>query len=148
VARKRAHPATVRQVYSKRLGAIRRGRGWTQQQLAAAMAGVGFPVNRATIAKIEAGKRPMEVAELVAFATALDVAPMALFLPLGMESVALTDGVIVAADTAAAWSSGDAPLDPANLRTYSLESPKVHLELAMRMRTSGVVTPASERLDG
>lgn len=147
MARKRAHPASVREVYSKRLGAIRRGRGWTQQQLADAMGRVGFPVNRATIAKVEVGKRPMEVSELVAFAAALDVPPTALFLPLGADRVALTDGVTVDAATAAAWSAGDAPLDPANVRTYSLESPKVHLELTMRMRTSGTVTPGAGRSD-
>ncbi len=149
MARKRNHPATVRDVYSRRLGAIRRGRGWTQQQLADEMARVGFPINRATIAKIEAGKRPMEVSELVAFATAFDVSPASLFLPLGegkeiqlviADTVALTDGVTVDAETAALWVGGDAPLDPANLRTYALESPRVVTELTARMRTSGTVT--------
>ena len=54
--RKRSHPATVRQVYSERLGRIRRGRDWTQQRLADEMARIAFPIGRATIAKIEAGQ--------------------------------------------------------------------------------------------
>lgn len=41
--------------------------------------------------KIERGRRPMEVSELVAFATALDVPPAALFLPLDTPTVSLTE---------------------------------------------------------
>ncbi len=145
--RKRSHPATVRQVYSERLGRIRRGRDWTQQRLADEMARIAFPIGRATIAKIEAGKRPMEVSELVAFAAALDVPPASLFLPLDADTVALTDGVTVDAVTAAAWTAGDRPLDPANVATYSVESPKVRLELEARFRTSGTVTPGPGRSD-
>ena len=121
------------------------------------MARVGHPINRATIAKIETGKRPMEVSELVAFATAFDVPPASLFLPLDKvpkgkeiqvaiaDQVALTDKVTVDAETAALWAGGDAPLDPANLRTYALESPRVVTELEKRMRASGTVTSGEPR---
>jgi len=148
MARKRNHPGSTRQVYPRRLRGIRTKRGWTQKRLAEELDRIAFPMNRATIAKIESGKRPMEVSELVALATALDVTPAALFLPLDPGSVALTDGVTVDAATAATWVAGDAPLDAANAATYALESPKVHLELAMRMRSSGTVTPGPGRERG
>jgi transcriptional regulator with XRE-family HTH domain len=148
VARKRNHPGNTRQVYPRRLRGVRTRLGWTQKRLAEELERIAFPMNRATIAKIEAGKRPLEVSELVALATALDVAPAALFLPLEADTTALTDGVTVDTATAAAWSAGDAPLDPANAHTYALESPKVRLELTMRFRTSGTVTPGPGRSDG
>jgi transcriptional regulator with XRE-family HTH domain len=145
VPRKRAHPGTVREVYARRLRGIRNRRGWTQQQLADALRALDFPLGRVAIAKIENGKRPMEVSELVALATALDVPPAALFLPLGEAAVALTKGRTVDFAAAAAWAADDGPLDPENARTYLLESPtfsaRAHLEARAEMRTAGTVTP-------
>ena len=119
-----AHPRGIRNVYPRRLKEARTHHGWTQQQLADEMKRVGFPIDRATIAKIERGRRPMEVSELVAFATALDVAPTALFLTLDTRPVQLTDNVIVDAEKAVTWAYGGGSIDVANTRTYLLESPR------------------------
>jgi transcriptional regulator with XRE-family HTH domain len=151
MARKREHPGTTREVYSRRLHGIRTRRGWTQQQLSAELDRIGFPMNRATIAKIETGKRPMEVSELVALAAALDVEPAALFLPLDTKTVALTPGKTVDATTAIAWAAGDGPLAVENSRTYLLESPKygaITLALEMKTRTAGTATPGTGGDDG
>jgi hypothetical protein len=86
------------------------------------MKAVGFPVGRVTVAKIERGRRPMEVSELVAFAVALDVPPAALFLPLDTLRVSLTEKRTVEAAKAVDWAYGVGSLDPANMRTYLLES--------------------------
>ena len=146
-----AQPSAIRDVYKRRLAGIRTRRNLTQQQLSQAMDEIGFPISRSTIAKIEKGRRPMEVSELVAFAAALDVPPSALFLPLDEATVALADYKTVDFADAAAWAADKRPLDPANLRTYLLESPtfsaEVHLEAHVGIRTAGVVIPA-ERADG
>ena len=124
MAGEEAHPGSIRGVYPRRLREARKHHGWTQQQLADEMKRIGFPVNRATIAKIERGRRPIEVSELVAFATALDVAPASLFLiPGATTEVQLTDNVTVDAEKAVSWVYGGGSIDPSNERTYLLESP-------------------------
>lgn len=123
MARPKNHPGTVREVYSRRLREARVHRDWTQQQLADAMKNIGFPVDRATIAKIERGSRPLEVSELVAFAAALDVPPAGLFLDPAAETVALTDKVVLDSAKAADWAYGGGSVNPENARTYFLESP-------------------------
>jgi hypothetical protein len=63
----------------------------------------------------------MEVSELVAFATAFDVAPASLYMERDPEKVALTERVVVDGETASKWVSGVAPLNEANARVYLLE---------------------------
>ena len=46
--------------------------------------------------------------------------PVELFLPLGTQTVSLTDGKTVEAAKAIGWACGDGSLDPANMRTYLL----------------------------
>lgn len=119
----------TRGVYGPRLRQVRNHRGWTQEQLAQEMAGrIGHPMNRATIAKIEGGRRPLEVGELVALAAALGVSPSSLFLEQDVEYVRLTERIKVKAETAAAWVNGEAPLDPKDARIYHSERPGVIYE--------------------
>lgn len=47
--------------------------GMSQEQLATALKMYGFDLHQSTIAKIEAGKRPLRLAELFAFADALSI---------------------------------------------------------------------------
>jgi transcriptional regulator with XRE-family HTH domain len=137
----------VRNVYKARLSEVRKHRGWTQKQLALEVTEKGHPIDRATINRIERGKRTMEVAELVAFAAALDVEPAALFLPQDVEWVHLTDNIKVTAEVAAKWAAGRGPLDPKNARLYFSESPtffgEAHLSSKAEIRASGVVTRGS-----
>ena len=140
MAHDESHPGSVREVYARRLREARKHRDWTQQRLADEMKRIGHPIDRATVAKIERGKRPMEVSELVAFAAALDVAPPALFMPLGTRSVQLTDELTVDAGTAVKWAYGGGSIDPLNARTYLLESP------GFVPRDMGAATPPFEDL--
>lgn len=135
MARKSVQQQT-RDVYRERLKEVRKRRGWTQEELAAAMGKIGHPINRTTIAKIERGHRPMEVSELVAFAAVLDVQPASLYLPLDAETVWLTESLPVDADEAVEWARGTAPLNPENARSYYAESPSA---------TFGPANPVPER---
>ena len=103
---------SVDQIFAYRLRDARLSKQWKQQDLADAMARVGYPINRATIAKIEAGARgvggghglapikrgqtaprPVSLEEAIAFAVALDVPASSLFLPIVREDdVYLTPG--------------------------------------------------------
>jgi transcriptional regulator with XRE-family HTH domain len=133
---------SVNQVFAYRLRDARLTRRWTQQDLADAMKRVGYPINRVTIAKIEAGARgvggahgdqpsksgqtrPRDVSleEAIAFAVALDVPPPSLFLPIiRQDDVQLTSRVRIDVDTAHAWTRGERPLDPENARYYSFQT--------------------------
>ncbi len=131
----------VNQVFAYRLRDARLSKQWNQQDLADAMTRIGHPINRATIAKIEAGARgvggevhgprpdqktqprPASLEEAIAFAAALDVPPPSLFLPLTREDdVALAAGLHVDADTAHAWARGEHPLAPEDGQFYRFQT--------------------------
>ena len=128
-----AKPAlSVNRVFAYRLRDARLSKQWKQQDLADAMEKIGHPINRATIAKIEAGARgvggahgrdpikrgetrprPVSLEEAIAFAVALNVPPQSLFLPIiRQDDVQLAPKVRVAVDVAHAWARGEEPLDP------------------------------------
>jgi transcriptional regulator with XRE-family HTH domain len=131
----------VNQVFAYRLRDARLTKQWSQQDLAEAMARVGHPINRATIAKIEAGARGVggehgrqpirrgqtsprgvSLEEAIALAVALDVPPPSLFLPIVREDdVELAPRVRVDVDTAHEWVRGDRPLDPTNGQFYRFQ---------------------------
>lgn len=52
---------------------LRRQRGWSQERLAHRMRLHGFAMHQTTVAKLEAGDRPIRLAEAVALAAAFDV---------------------------------------------------------------------------
>lgn len=53
---------------------LRDERGWSQTALAERLANHGFELHQSTVAKLEAGKRPIRVNELVALASVFNVA--------------------------------------------------------------------------
>ncbi|GAA1082999.1 hypothetical protein GCM10009648_21710 [Tsukamurella spumae] len=57
----------------------RRGRGWSQDELASRMTELGFDMHQTTVAKIESGNRPLRVAEAAALAHIFDANPLAVF---------------------------------------------------------------------
>lgn len=149
------HPGAIRSVYQQRLKEIRGTRGWTQKRLAEEMGRIGYPMDRATIAKIETGKRPLEVSELVAFAYALGVEPASLFMPRGgeAEDIALTKNVTVKAPAAVAWAHGLTPLRPGDVRTFVIESPsfdagrQIVVEIADAVSVDDTASPQKEADD-
>lgn len=101
---------TPSQVLADELRRTRERRGWTQQALAERLEAIDLPIDRSTIAKIEAGSRGVSVDEVLAFAVALGVAPMSLMLPRSGGRVRIAPGVEVDSWVAAAWWRGVFPL--------------------------------------
>lgn len=58
---------------------LRKERGWSQAELSERMAGYGFDLHQTTIAKLEAGTRPLRVAEMYALSHIFQMPPGAVF---------------------------------------------------------------------
>jgi len=63
----RTLPGSPDEVFARRLRVLRERAGLAQRQVADAMTGLGYRMRQTTIAKIEAGQRPVYVGEAVAF---------------------------------------------------------------------------------
>jgi transcriptional regulator with XRE-family HTH domain len=105
-----AKALTPGQIVGKQLRAARRRQGLNQQEVADLMAKYGHPINRVTLAKIEAGNtraRNVTLEESLALASVLSVPPAVFFLGLGSEDrVALTPKMTVHPGLAAKWLRG------------------------------------------
>ncbi|MFF7313391.1 helix-turn-helix domain-containing protein [Streptomyces sp. NPDC008137] len=66
---------------------LRLAHGLTQHQLAARCTALGRPMTNTALSRTERARRRCDVDDLVALATALGVAPMALLLPLSSMPV-------------------------------------------------------------
>lgn len=107
-------PERVQQMHDVLAGKVRsyrKARGWTQHQLAKEMAKLGYPIDRVTLSKLEAGGTRAENAslqEVLTLAAALEVPPVLLFLPIGEDSdVQVTPAVRISAEMAYGWIIGD-----------------------------------------
>jgi transcriptional regulator with XRE-family HTH domain len=75
-------PLEPTQVIAERVAALRRYRGWTQQDLADAMQATGIDIERIVIAKLESGRRSfVKVDELLALCLVLEISPTDLLVP-------------------------------------------------------------------
>jgi hypothetical protein len=70
---------------------------------------IGVPVQHVAIKDIEKGRRKVSAAELIGFAYAFDVSPIALLMPSGIDRADAVPGTGLAADTWLAWLRGDEP---------------------------------------
>jgi transcriptional regulator with XRE-family HTH domain len=57
----------------------REERGWSQAELARRLSAIGFDMHQTTVAKLEAGKRPLRVAEALALAQVFGLPLLAMF---------------------------------------------------------------------
>lgn len=87
-----ARAATARQAaldhearMGRRMQMLREERGWSQADLAERLAEVGWPVHQTTVAKLEAGRRPLRVAEVYALSLIFRI-PAASFFYLSTET--------------------------------------------------------------
>lgn len=131
-------PDTPSQVFPKRLSAVRRRSGLTQQALSDRMDEVGLAMDRSTIGKIEAGARGVSIDEALALAVALKVAPHMLLLPKsGDEEVSIAPAVTMPTWEAHLWMRGFAPAsrgpNPEEYRVLLEEGPDFEVA-AMRNR--------------
>ena len=87
----------------------RKLRGMSAQGLADACAALGHAIPRTSIANLENGRRSgVEIAELLVFAKALDVPPIALLLPIGMAgSVEVLPGQELPIWDAVSWVTAE-----------------------------------------
>jgi transcriptional regulator with XRE-family HTH domain len=79
-------PPSIGDVLAKKVRQYRKAQGLHQEDLAERTTELGLPMNRVTVAKIEAGGTRADNAsltEVLVLAAALDVPPPLLFLPLG-----------------------------------------------------------------
>jgi transcriptional regulator with XRE-family HTH domain len=79
-------PEAIPDVLARKVRYYRESQDLRQEDLAERMTELGWPMNRVTVAKIEAGgtrAANVSVAEMLVLAAALDVPPLLLFLPLG-----------------------------------------------------------------
>jgi transcriptional regulator with XRE-family HTH domain len=98
------------QILAKQLKAARTRQGMNQQDVADLMARYGHPINRVTLAKIEAGStraRNVSLEEAIALAAVLSVPPEVFFFGLGSEDrVAVTPKMTVHPGLARKWLRG------------------------------------------
>lgn len=133
---------------------LRKARGLSTTRLAAALKQSGHPIPATGITRIEKGERRIDVDDLVALATVLEVSPTALLLPTlgdGSEPCQLTDSVSVPAAAAWEWADGQAPLrrseeDPqGNLLRFRLDSRPAWDRDPIRKMYNSVLTESSKR---
>lgn len=138
---KKTEAPQVGQVLGRRIEEVRRARRMTQAELAEKMTTMGYPMNRVTVAKIEAGgkegAKPEDVTravlaplrDVMAFALALDVAPIHLFIPLEDDaSIRLTERTETSAAVARMWMRGEVHLQPQDPRYFTSEVPRSEWE--------------------
>lgn len=91
-----------------------------QAELAQRVSDLGVPLRVNSISRLENGTRVADVAELLALAVALDVAPNRLLLTADAndEAVELTPNLSVAARWAWRWAAGDQPLPKDGVARY------------------------------
>jgi transcriptional regulator with XRE-family HTH domain len=137
--------------FAQRLREAREARGLTQRELAQTVKKLGGSLNQSAITRIERGDRKVTIDEMVALAAALDVAPVHLFLPIeGDAPVQLTPKRTVDIEHARQWARGRRPLDPANVRFYSYQSPgdlSVSMEGASQDDLAAALAEHHQRLE-
>jgi transcriptional regulator with XRE-family HTH domain len=111
------------EVFRERLRDVRRIRGWTQQELAAALGEAGVDLGEFAITRLEKGKRSLSLDEAVAIAAVLGVSPLHMLVPLDDSGVQLAPLLPVPAASARAWFRGQRPLRQADERLYYTQTP-------------------------
>ena len=110
-----------------------------------------MPMDQATIARLEKGKRRVTIDEAFTFAYALDVAPAYLFLPVDDDvdsqsetQVSVTPNRAVAGGIAREWLRGNAPLPDQDSRKYWTQRPDQEWKA---LQEGGWVIPPGRRGD-
>ncbi len=92
--------------------ALRNERGWTREALSTRLGAVGRPIRATGLARLEAGRRRVDVDDLLAFSLVFGVTPLRLLLPVEVvDEVALTEERSASWIRAWLWAVGEMPLD-------------------------------------
>lgn len=95
------------QLFGARVKDLRQAQGWSQEELARRMTVAGYSMHQTTIAKLEGGSRPTNVAEVAALAAIFNMPIEALFddseaAHLALEAASLSHRLAAIADESAA----------------------------------------------
>ncbi|HMI29516.1 MAG TPA: helix-turn-helix transcriptional regulator [Gaiellaceae bacterium] len=134
---------------------IQRARkGWTQKQLAARLAKLGFVVHQSTIGKWEAGERRISLDEALAISVALDVDPAHMVagsysdLAFSRPSIALSSQTPpVSARQMRMWLRGQQPVWGQDERRYYTEVGPDEWRALQRPGVSGLLRAVQELVD-
>jgi transcriptional regulator with XRE-family HTH domain len=133
---------TPEQVFGDRLREARKRKDWTQEQLAARLSQLGYPLSQTMISKLEKGRAKLTaLRNLFALAVALDVSPLNLIVPLEDDEdvpLEVINGIRVPAPVARAWIRGLWGLPPVgkfdgtDMETFLAESAVSDLRARVR----------------
>jgi transcriptional regulator with XRE-family HTH domain len=138
-------PLAPTQAVAKRVREVRERRRMTAAKLAAEMTRVGIGWDRNTVTKLETGRRAnVSVAELLALASVLDVAPVHLLVPFDDDGqpYQVTPTQVEAAGFVRDWIRGDWYLEDTDLRNFFSELPDHEFHPPDRPGSRGVWDPA------
>lgn len=109
------------EVFAAQLRSLRERQPWTQAELATRMTELGFPIDQATIARLERnrGARGPSLSQVIGAAIALGVAPVYLVTPWNEESISLSSQHSVPTQEARAWFRGERALDGDSKRFWT-----------------------------
>ena len=112
------------EVFKVRLREARRLKGWTQQELAAALSRAGVELGEFAITRLENGKRGVSLDQAIAIAAVLGVSPLHMIVPLDDDGIQLTPQRTVTAADARAWLRGLTPLQEADEQLFYAQTPE------------------------
>jgi transcriptional regulator with XRE-family HTH domain len=111
------------EVFRRRLREVRQAKGWTQPELAEALAGAGVDLNEFVITRMESGKRRVSLDEAVALAAVLGPSLLHMVVPLDNSKVHLAPRLPAQAVDARAWVRGQRPLRQADEQLFYFQAP-------------------------
>jgi hypothetical protein len=130
-----------------RIRELRLGR-WSLNEFAARMRDLGVPLHKTTVTKVENAERRVHLDELLAFAYALDVAPVHLFVPPDLQredvQVEVVPGVAPGPYVLRKWIRGEVPLRGQDARRYELNVPFAEFGRNYGERRDRLVAAADE----
>ncbi len=116
------------EVFRARLREVRRLRGWTQADLASALASAGVDLGESAVVRMERGIRGVSLDEAIAIATVLGVSPLHMIIPVDDNGAQLAPQITVATTDARAWIRGQRPLTEADEQLYYAQAPASEAE--------------------
>lgn len=127
------------QAIARRVREARNRKGLTAQELADRLQSSGLAWDRGTVTKLETGRRQnVSVAEWLALARALDVAPIHLLTPLDDDrQYQVTPQEHVPAGRARQWIRGIKPLAGTDLQVFWTEAPLAEVRPTGKVRFAG-----------
>ena len=111
------------EVFRARLREVRRLRGWTQADLASALASAGLDLGESAVVRMERGIRGVSLDEAIAIAAVLGVSPMHMIVPIDDNGIQLAPQVTVPTTDARAWIRGQRPLTEADEQLFYAQAP-------------------------